>query len=146
MIQKTNRGEFMKTLLCLVCVMYSLTASAGFHQISKKLCNGDQVELTKQERVYIDLDKAILGFGQTNDQDCKTVDFTSVLIESLSHSTVIGMRAEVLSVSAIGRRSSCEDGLVPFAGISNFKASIEDDRVTVYSDELSDCEEMTLFY
>ena len=134
----------MKKLLCLSSLLFVFSASAEFHNVAKKTCNGVEVDIKKNERVYVSVKKQLLGFGYTDSEDCRIVDFSNFFIQRLSQSTISGTTAEVAYVDGIARMNTCVEGTELYQGITEYSALIENNKVTVYNNELVDCEEMVL--
>lgn len=55
--------------------LLSTQVSAEFINVDKVICDVEEISDTKITRVFLDLNKAIFGIGETSDQNCRTVDF-----------------------------------------------------------------------
>jgi len=94
------------------------TTSPTFLNVKSKLCDQKEATVKNGERIYIDLDRGLIGIGFTSDQNCKVVDFKSA---NVSEKT--GDQTKLVVVSSVGRKSSCQDEILPYAGLE-FKDAI----------------------
>ena len=128
----------MKTLITLALSLFTTASFANFFSVEKKFCDGSEVSLLKEERVYLDVDRGVVGHGHTTEDDCRVVDFQSVILVS-----DIDGRIEMATVSPIARRSSCSSDKEAYQGIDFFSSTIIGDTLSLYSID-GDCRETAL--
>lgn len=99
----------MKALIA--ALILSLPTYASFSEIESITCDGKNVEVKQGDRFYFDAVRAIVGFGETTEDDCRVVDFQETLLihsATVQNTTISTYQA----VNQIGRRSSCLAGEV----------------------------------
>ena len=92
--------------------------SANFLNVKSKFCDQKETTVKNGERIFIDLDQGIIGIGFTTDQNCKVVDFKSATVTEFDDK-----QTKLAVVTSVGRKSSCQDGVLPYAGLE-FKNAI----------------------
>ena len=102
----------MKKILLVLALLVSTAAHAEFYNVVGKSCDGKMEEVLPGERVFIDLYAFILGIGANDGRACLVLDFYAFLMTSGTNSS--DGRFEVLGAfpSAVGRRSSCAEGVI----------------------------------
>jgi hypothetical protein len=104
----------------------------NFHTVKEKFCDNRKVEIKIGERLFIDLNNAVIGIGHT-DGDCKVVDFKSVVISGSNYSaTTVSVR------SSLGRRSTCLTGIHPYDGLEYSEALVQNNVIELLATE-GDC-------
>jgi hypothetical protein len=129
-----------KYLFTLLLVAICAPSFAEFKLVKSKYCNNSVVPLQSEERIYINTQKSIIGFGHTQ-ESCRLVDFKSFVITSFSNEVT-----EINSSSDVGRRSSCFDGVTKYQGPSFSTAQIKANEVTLFADEIQDCQTLTFVF
>ena len=117
----------MKTLITVLALLATVPAFADFRPLLAKQCDDVQVPIQFSERVFIDLNQNILGFGTTEDT-CRVVDFKSFVVTSQSAGQL-----ELTPVKSIGRRSSCSGtDLLPYQGYEFASARVNDHSIELF--------------
>lgn len=111
------------------------TADAKFYNITSAKCDNNAVENSKINRIFFDAQQLVLGIGQTetvNGKECTVVDFYRGPIELSQSSTVesIDQVFVFTPASPVGRRSSCEQGIIEFKGPSFEKAEFTGKKIS----------------
>lgn len=123
-------------LIAIGSLILSGQVFASFKEVKSTLCNGVLQE-SKIDRVFIDLDRSIIGFAQTEvsgEQTCKVADFTSVIITS--HSNLNGeIKATIQPAFEIGRKSSCSETLLDYKGHSFQVAQVSSESLILSNTE-----------
>ena len=114
------------TSTIIVSTLLSLTANADFLNVKSKLCDQKEVIVKNGDRIFIDLNQGLIGIGFTSDQNCRVVDFKSAtIIEKSDDQTKLAI------VSSVGRRSSCQNGVLPYAGLEFKNAILTADTLAI---------------
>jgi hypothetical protein len=124
----------------LMMTFASVSASASFHDVTEKYCGQEKIEVQDGERVFIDLDKGMIGIGST-DGHCKVVDFQMVTATELTRMNGVTTGAAMV-VKSVGRRSSCASGVSAYEGLEYSGVTVTEDSL-VLSDVQGDCSEIT---
>src|SRR5690606_10139514 len=123
-------------------LLLSTSSFAGdFFAVKEKFCDGTSVEVAQNERVFVDMEKGVLGIGST-EGNCQVVDFTQVLILTKTSNPD---EYKTLSVRDIGRRSTCSatsDEILPFERIRYSYALVKADSIE-FSDIAGECATIT---
>jgi hypothetical protein len=124
----------------LMMSLASLSASASFYEVTEKYCGDKKVEVQDGERVFIDLNKGMIGIGSTEGH-CKVVDFQMVTVTELTR-TANGVIGAASVVRPVGRRSSCSSSVSAYEGLEYSSVTVTEDSL-VLSDVQGECSEIT---
>ena len=122
----------------LISLLFSSSAFAGFSNISQVKCDGEILSDTGVHRIFTDMKKGIIGIG-TKDENCKEVNFRSVLIHTMSD---INGEAQYLLMPAdyFGRKSTCHEDIQPYTGPGFKSATLTKQSLQLSGTE--DCEQL----
>ena len=135
------------TIVALMLGLFSGQVLAEFKNVNEVLCDGVQVGTDKVNitRVFVDMNRSIFGIGstkQTNQKECKEVDFYSVLVTVSS--TVNGVNQSTFEVvSPIGKKSSCTGSQITPIDLPDFEVGFVNDTKVILSGA-NGCHELEL--
>tara|TARA_R110002072_G_scaffold534_3_gene3714 strand:+ start:93514 stop:93930 length:417 start_codon:yes stop_codon:yes gene_type:complete len=125
-----------------LAILGSSSIYASFINVDTVNCDGETVQNSEIERVYVDFNRAMFGIGKSESK-CRVVDFYSVL--TTTNSTSDGQQMIVFQpTEEVGRRSSCTKDLLPFAGISFEAAAFTGKKIILSNTEKCQALELSL--
>lgn len=120
--------------------LFCFSAQAKFHDVAQVTCDQEEVAVNEASpRLYLDFEKSIIGIGVTQADDCRVVDFYSMLVTAQS----VDNETEYYSLqvaSEIGRRNSCSTGLSANEGPDFKTAEFNGNELILHNTE--NCKEL----
>lgn len=146
----------MKMIILASTLLLSLNALAEttgktlqLEKILSKQCDGNPVAVAEGESVYLNPDRGLFGIASKDDKACTNLDISQTMIISSGSVLTDGKTSYTTvlqNISAIGRKSSCAEGLQPSSGIKFDQAQIvkSDNAYTVTLTNANECKNLVL--
>lgn len=106
---------FLFALASLTLSAAAFAAPAPSQVVAQKICDGRQIPITQEERVFVLLQQSMIGLGVTQADNCRVVDFHTITVTSSGIVNREQVVQVVVSPVPVMRKNSCNTQVVPAA-------------------------------
>ena len=124
---------------------YADDSAKNFFYVEQMICDGEEITVPEGQSIFFNSEEStffgIGKFERNEEKTCNVIDFYSVLTTAFEYKNT-ALKATFLPVEKIGRRSSCEEGILQHQGPDFTEAIFTSDETgtNIVLKGLKDCQ------